>query len=195
VIAAALTGAVVIVVGYASGLGLNTTSAGADGSVSADGGQPATVQQPQPDQQPLPSGDPPPPNAVRPMPPVPAGTTPPADVPATVPPVNDPGSATPPVDQQPPVTDPTQPAPTSPPGAPPPGTPPVACQPGIVGPLLDTVTGLPLVGGLTTGLGLTGPSGVLAAVVGSCPAAVGEPVLPLNAVAVQPPVPTPAGGG
>ncbi|NBH11779.1 hypothetical protein GTY80_52140, partial [Amycolatopsis sp. SID8362] len=62
------------------------------------------------------------------------------------------------------------PAPTPPPGTtpPPPGTDVPACQPGAVQQVLDTVGGLPVLGALTTGLGVTGPDGAGALVLGYC---------------------------
>lgn len=179
VVAACLAGAVVVVVGYASGVGLKTAPAGANTSVMAVGGQPQTS----PAQQPVPSGQPPPPDAVEPMPPIPGPAAPPAVVPPGAVPVTD----VPPVQQPPQGSDPAPPgstdpgAPSTPPGVPaPPGTPPPApdCQPGAVQPVVDALTGLPLVGGLTTGLGLTGPGGILLALVGSCQPQPGQtPVL------------------
>jgi len=189
VVAACLTGAVVVVIGYASGVGLKTTPAGADTSVTADGGQPSAPQAP-PTQQPTPSGQPPPSDAVQPMPPMPGPAAPPVEaLPGTV-------TNVPPVEQLPPGSDPVVPDPSTPPGAPvPPGTPPVpGCQPGLVQPVVDAVTGLPLVGDVTTGLGLTGPGGVLAALLGSCPAQAGQsPALPAAALPLVPALPT--GGG
>jgi hypothetical protein len=179
VVAACLAGAVVVVVGYASGVGLKTTPAGADTSVTADGGKPTASQAP-PAQQPIPAGQPPAPDAGQPMPAMPGPAGPPAGVPPVAAPITD----VPPVQQPPQGPDPVPPGstdpgvPSTPPNAPvPPGTPvPIpGCQPGLVQPITDAATGLPLVGGLTTGLGLTGPSGVLAALVGSCQPQPGQP--------------------
>jgi hypothetical protein len=181
VIAAGLAGAVVIVVGYASGLGLKPSSVGAGRSVTADGGQHSTPQTPA-GEQPVPSGQLPSPDAVPPMPPVPGGTQP-VDVPPS------PSDVVPvtaiPAEQPPPETDPTSPgSPTTPPAPTPPGTPSPECRPGLVQPVLDAASGLPLVGDLTGGLGITGPSGLLSTLLGSCPA---------PAVSTAPPVPAVAG--
>jgi len=162
VIAAGLAGAVVIVVGYASGLGLKPGSVGAGSSVTADGGQHSTPQTPA-GERPVPSGQLPSPDAVPPMPPVPGGTQP-VDVPPSPP------------DVVPVTTMPTE--------QPPPGTPSPECQPGLVQPVLNAASGLPLVGDLTGGLGITGPSGLLSTLLGSCPA---------PAVATTPPEPAVAG--
>ncbi|WP_020672204.1 hypothetical protein [Amycolatopsis nigrescens] len=164
-IAASLTGAVVVVVGYASGIGVRTTiPAGAEAEVRAAApavpGEPAV---------PLPAGAPPPvgpvpslpaasvgvPDVALPMPPMPSMPEVPA-IPAPVPPVT-----------EVPSTGPLPPNP-SPPGVPPPPglpMPPVPdCQPGVVQPVLDLAGGLPLVGDL----GVTGPSGLLGTLLGYC---------------------------
>jgi hypothetical protein len=162
VIAASLAGAVVIVVGYASGIGLRPGGAAdaATPPVVADGGHPAAPETP--GTQPLPSALPPSDVPVSPLPAVPAGDQPATTVPpmpgdVVVAPTPDPGSPAPT----------TPPNPTTPP-LPPPGTEVPACQPGAAQQVLDTVGGLPLVGAVTTGLGVTGPDGLGALVLGYC---------------------------
>ncbi|MBE8523900.1 hypothetical protein ILP97_41545, partial [Amycolatopsis sp. H6(2020)] len=75
----------------------------------------------------------------------------------------------------------TPPPPSSPPPTTPapPGTDVPACQPGVPQQVLDTVGDLPLLGTVTTGLGVTGPSGVGALVLGYCRTADGglEPAM------------------
>jgi hypothetical protein len=165
VIAASLAGAVVIVVGYASGIGLRPGGAAdaATPPVVADGGHQATPETP--GAQPLPPGGPPSVVPAVPLPAVPAGDQPAPSMPSmptdgVVAPVPDPGS--------PPDTSPTAPPSTTPPPVPPPGTDVPACQPGVPQQVLDTVGGLPLLGAVTTGLGVTGPNGVGALVLGYC---------------------------
>ncbi|MBB1159853.1 MULTISPECIES: hypothetical protein [Amycolatopsis] len=177
VVAACLAGAVVVVVGYASGIGLKTTAA----SGPAPSDQPPAQAAPAP-QPVLPNGELPPPGAVQPMPPVPGGGIPPVDAPPPAAPVTDlpPGEVPPPTGDIPqPSGDPMPPAPPDTPPQTPPETPPPTgtptCRPGAVQPVLDTVSGLPLVGGLTTGLAVTGPDGLLATLIGSCPAVPGQP--------------------
>ncbi|MGW5720916.1 hypothetical protein ACWEVP_32410 [Amycolatopsis sp. NPDC003865] len=160
VIAASLAGAVVVVVGYASGIGLRPGGA-ADAATPpavADRGHPAAPETP--GAPPLPSALPPSDVPVVPLPAVPvgdqpAGTTPsmPGDIDATPTPAPEP-----------------PPAPTSPPepAPPPPGTDVPACQPAAAQQVLDTVGALPLVGAVTTGLGVTGPDGLGALVLGYC---------------------------
>jgi hypothetical protein len=165
VIAASLAGAVVIVVGYASGIGLRPGGAAdaATPPVVADGGHQAAPETPA--TPPLPPGGPPSNVPAAPLPAVPVGDQPAPSMPSmptdvVVPPVPDPGS--------PPATSPTSPPPTTPPPLPPPGTDVPACQPGVPQQVLDTVGGLPLLGAVTTGLGVTGPDGVGALVLGYC---------------------------
>jgi hypothetical protein len=160
VIAASLAGAVVIVVGYASGIGLRPGGA-ADAATPppvADGGHQATPETP--GGQPLPSAQPPSDVPVPPLPAVPVG-----DQPAvTMPPM--PGDVV-----VAPTPDPGSPPPTAPPETttpPPPGTDVPACRPGVPQQVLDTVGGLPLLGAVTTGLGVTGPDGLGALVLGYC---------------------------
>jgi hypothetical protein len=162
VIAASLAGAVVVVVGYASGIGLRPGGA-ADAATPpavADGGHPATPETP--GTQPLPSALPPSDVPVSPLPAVPVGDQPATTMPSMP---GDVGAT--------PVPDPGSPAPTAPPGSttaplPPPGTDVPACQAGAAQQVLDTVGGLPLVGAVTTGLGVTGPDGLGALVLGYC---------------------------
>ena len=164
-IAASLAGAVVVVVGYASGIGLRPGSpAAAAPPVVADGGHQGTP----PTGEPLPPGEPP---ANVPSTPLPAV---PIVGPATVLP---PDTSMPPmgggVDVEPtPVTETPPPGTTVPP-PPPPGTDLPACQPGVAQQVLDTVGGLPLLGAVTTGLGVTGADGLGATVLGYCRAADG----------------------
>ena len=189
VIAASLAGAVVVVVGYASGIGLRPGGA-ADAATPpavADGGHSAAPETP--GAQPLPSALPPSAVPVSPLPAVPVGDQP-AETMPTVP--GDGVVATP---TPTPVPDP--PAPTSPPepAPPPPGTEVPACQPGAAQQVLDTVGGLPLVGAVTTGLGVTGPDGLGALVLGYCRTSGGglEPAMvPAESVGV--PAPTVASG-
>ena len=172
VIAASLAGAVVVVVGYASGIGLRPGTAAATPPVVADGGHPVTTETPGP--QPLPVGQLPTGGPASPLPAVPVGDQPPVPVPPGdigVTPVPDPGSpgpGTPPPPSSPPPTTPA-----------PPGTDVPACQPGVPQQVLDTVGGLPLLGSVTTGLGVTGPAGVGALVLGYCRTAGGglEPAM------------------
>ncbi|HEY3478203.1 MAG TPA: hypothetical protein VGL02_04805 [Streptomyces sp.] len=181
VIAASLAGAVVIVVGYASGIGLRPGGAAdaATPPVVADGGHHATPETP--GAQPLPSALPPSDVPVSPLPAVPIGDQPPMTVPSTpgdvvLTPTADPGSAVP--------TSP--PEPTTPP-LPSPGTDLPACQPGAAQQVLDTVGGLPLLGAVTSGLGVTGPDGLGALVLGYCRTADGtlEPAMvPADAVGI-----------
>jgi len=155
-IAASLAGAVVVVVGYASGIGLRPGStAAAAPPVVTDGGPHATPSA----EQPLPPGEPPADVPAAPLPAAPIAGPPPD---ASMPPM--PGG----VDVEPtPVTETPPPATTVPP-PPPPGTELPACQPGVAQQVLDTVGGLPLVGSVTTGLGVTGPDGLGATVLGYC---------------------------
>ncbi|WIX90836.1 hypothetical protein [Amycolatopsis sp. DG1A-15b] len=182
VIAASLAGAVVIVVGYASGLGLRPGTAAATPPVVADGGHPATPEAP--GAQPLPAGQLPAGGPVSPLPAMPVGDQPADPVPSMpsmpsmpgdigVVPVPDPGSPDPGTLPPPSSPEPTTPAP------PPPGTDVPACQAGVPQQVLDTVGGLPLLGSLTTGLGVTGPAGVGALVLGYCRTADGglEPAM------------------
>ncbi|MEV7099391.1 hypothetical protein AB0M80_41850 [Amycolatopsis sp. NPDC051045] len=184
VIAASLAGAVVIVVGYASGIGLRPGGA-ADATTPpavADGGRPVTPETPGPPPLPaglLPSGVP-----VVPLPAAPVGG-PPAEamppMPGEVTPIPDPGSPQPGAPEPPSPPSPTTPDP------PPPGTDVPACRPGVPQQVLDTVGGLPLLGTVTTGLGVTGPDGLGALVLGYCRAADGglEPAMvPADAVDV-----------
>lgn len=184
VIAASLAGAVVVVVGYASGIGLRPGSAAATPPPVADGGHAVTPETP--GAQPIPSALPPSAVPVPPLPAIPVGDQPvmtmpppPADVVAnpTPNPAPDPGTPTVP----PPST-------TTPPPPPPGGDLP-ACQPGAAQQVLDTVGGLPLLGAVTTGLGVTGPNGVGALVLGYCRTSDGtvEPAMvPASAVGIAP---------
>ncbi len=186
VIAASLAGAVVIVVGYASGLGLRPGTAAATPPAVADGGHPATPQTP--GTQPVPAGQLPAGGPVSPLPAIPVGGQPADPVPPMpsmpgdtgVVPVPDPGSPEPGT-LPPPVSspEPTTPAP------PPPGTDVPACQAGVPQQVLDTVGGLPLLGSLTTGLGVTGPDGAAALILGYCRSADG------GLTPAMVPVPTP----
>jgi hypothetical protein len=186
VIAASLAGAVVIVVGYASGLGLRPggTAGAATPPVVADGGHPATPATP--GTQPLPAGQPPSDVPVVPLPAVPVGDQPVPAMPSMPSMPGDTGVVPTP---QPQPTEPGSPEPTPPPTTPvpPPGGDVPACQPGVTQQVLDTVGGLPLVGSLTTGLGVTGPGGVGALVLGYCRTTDGglEPAMvPAGAVGV-----------
>ncbi|MFD8499605.1 hypothetical protein [Amycolatopsis sp. NPDC059657] len=155
-VAASLAGAVVVVVGYASGLGLKPgTVAAAEPPPVAQGTKPAPEVQPS-------QGNPPPPElpqpvAPPPLPPVPVIAPPSHEVPP------DPGPV---------VVEPTPPSPpsTPPPPPPPPGSPLPECQPSVLQPVGDTVAALPLLGDLTKTLGVTGPDGLLTAVIGYCAA-------------------------
>ncbi|WP_410567324.1 hypothetical protein [Amycolatopsis sp. cmx-4-61] len=169
VIAASLAGAVVVVVGYASGIGLRPGGA-ADAATPpavADGGHPATAETPE--APPIPSAQPPSDVPVLPLPAVPVGNQPGQSI---QPPPSMPGGgvvAVPP--QEPEPTSP--PAPTTPttpatPAPPPPGADLPACEPGAAQQVLDTVGGLPLLGTVTSGLGVTGPNGLGALVLGYC---------------------------
>ncbi|WP_410611504.1 hypothetical protein [Amycolatopsis sp. lyj-109] len=171
VIAASLAGAVVVVVGYASGIGLRPGTAAATPPVVADGGHPVTPQPPGP--QPLPAGQLPTGGPASPLPAVPVGDQPAAPMPPMpgdggVTPVPEPGSPEPGTPPPPSGPEPTTPVP------PPPGADVPACQPGVPQQVLDTVGGLPLLGAVTTGLGVTGPAGVGALVLGYCRTADGE---------------------
>ncbi|MEV6641412.1 hypothetical protein [Amycolatopsis sp. NPDC051371] len=161
VIAASLAGAVVIVVGYASGIGLRPggTADAATPPVVADGGHPATSEAP--GTQPLPSALPPSDVPVSPLPAIPVGDQPATTMPSM------PGDVVvaPPLDPGP--TAPATPPDTTPP-LPPPGTDVPVCEPGAAQQVLDTVGGLPLLGAVTTGLGVTGPDGLGALVLGYC---------------------------
>ncbi|MEV6828673.1 hypothetical protein [Amycolatopsis sp. NPDC051102] len=173
VIAASLAGAVVVVVGYASGIGLRPGGAAdaATPPVVADGGHPAAPETP--GGQPLPSGLPP-----SGVPPVPLPALPVGDQPATaMPPMpGDVGVQPPPEPPSPEPTLPLPPPPTSttPPAPAPPGPGVPECRPGVPQQVLDTVGGLPLLGSLTTGLGVTGPDGLGALVLGYCRTADGS---------------------
>ncbi|WP_034286871.1 hypothetical protein [Amycolatopsis benzoatilytica] len=179
VVAACLAGAVVVVVGYASGIGLKTTVA--TGPAASDQAPAQAVPAPQ---QPPPNGELPPMASVPPMPPMPDGGPPPGDLPAA--PVADaPTSdvAVPTMENPQPSGDPVPPG--TPPQTPPSTTAPT-CQPGAVQPVLDTAGGLPLVGGLTAGAGVTGPNGLLATLIGFCPTAPGTPAQLPGAVPLPP---------
>ena len=166
VIAASLAGAVVIVVGYASGIGLRPSGA-ADAATPpavADGGHPATPAPP--GKQPLPAGQPPSDVPVVPLPAVPVGDQPAQPVPSMP---SMPGGVGVIPTPEPEPTEPGSPQPTPPPSTPPPpGTDVPPCRPGVPQQVLDTVGGLPLLGSVTTGLGVTGPGGVGALVLGYC---------------------------
>lgn len=178
-IAASLTGAVVIVVGYASGLGLKPGTAAGSPPVLAQPAPPGATTL-------LPEGEPP---APVPIPSLPAAPV--TDIPAPVLPPMPGGGG---VELPPPVL-PPEPAPTRPNPEPPPATPPLpppgaelpACQPGVAQQVLDTVAALPLLGGVTGGLGVTGPDGLGATLLGYCRAPDGTVVLETV------PVPAPAG--
>ncbi|WP_372672811.1 hypothetical protein [Amycolatopsis kentuckyensis] len=178
VIAASLAGAVVVVVGYASGIGLRPGGA-ADAATPpaiADGGHPAAPETP--GAQPVPSALPPSDVPVSPLPAVPVGDRPAETMPSV------PGG----VDATP-TPAPEPPAPTSPPepAPPPPGTEVPACQPGAAQQVLDTVGALPLLGTVTTGLGVTGADGLGALVLGYCRTADGglEPAMvPADSVGI-----------
>lgn len=166
-IAASLTGAVVIVVGYASGLGLKPGTAAENPPVLAQPAPSGTT--------PLPSGEPPAPAPIPSLPAVPV-----TDIPApVVPPA--PGGGV----EVPPSVPPLEPVPSHPHPEPPPVTPPLpppdvelpACQPGVAQQVLDTVAVLPLLGGVTDGLGVTGSGGLGATLLGYCRAPDGTVVL------------------
>ncbi|AIG73640.1 Putative membrane protein [Amycolatopsis japonica] len=173
-IAASLTGAVVIVVGYASGLGLKPGTAAEN--------PPPVIAQPAPSgPSPVPDGKPPPPAPIPALPAVPV-----TDAPAPVAPPGpgggvDAGPSAPPPEPVPP-THPHPEPPTTPP--PPPEELPV-CQPGAVQQVLDTVAALPLLGGVTGGLGVTGADGLGATLLGYCRAADGTVVLETVPVPVR----------
>lgn len=178
VIAASLAGAVVIVVGYASGIGLRP--GGADAATPppvADGGHSVTPETP--GAQPLPSALPPSDVPVAPLPAVPVGDQPAMTMPDT------PGDVV-----VAPTPEPAPPEPTVPPEpAPPPGPDVPACEPAVAQQVLDTVGGLPVLGPVTKGLGVTGPDGVGALVLGYCRTTDGtlEPAMvPAGAVGVAP---------
>lgn len=188
VIAASLAGAVVVVVGYASGIGLRPggTADAATPPAVADGGHPATPEAPA--TQPIPAGQPPSGGPVTPLPAIPVGDQPADPVPPMpgtigVTPAPDPGSLDP--GSPPPPPDP--PAPSSPTPVtsvpPPPGTDVPACQAGVPQQVLDTVGGLPLLGSVTSGLGVTGPAGIGALVLGYCRAPDGS-LTPADAAGV-----------
>ncbi|MFJ9778776.1 hypothetical protein ACIRSS_04285 [Amycolatopsis sp. NPDC101161] len=184
VIAASLAGAVVVVVGYASGIGLRPggSADAATPPVVADGGHQPVPETPGTQQ--LPSALPPSDVPVPPLPAVPVGDQPVVTAPSMPPDV----VVTPTSDPGPP--EPTSPPePTTTPPLPPPGTDVPACQPGAAQQVLDTVGGLPLLGAVTTGLGVTGPDGVGALVLGYCRTAGGglEPAMvPAGSVGVAP---------
>ncbi len=174
VIAASLAGAVVVVVGYASGIGLRPGTAAATPPVVADGGHPAAPETSVP--QPVPAGQLPTGGPASPLPAMPVGDQPAAPMPPMpgdtgVVPVPEPGSPDPGTSPPPSSPPPTTPAP--------PETDVPACQPGVPQQILDTVGGLPLLGSVTTGLGVTGPAGVGALVLGYCRTADGglEPAM------------------
>ncbi|WP_215547265.1 hypothetical protein [Amycolatopsis sp. CA-230715] len=176
VIAASLAGAVVVVVGYASGIGLRPGTS-AEATPPADGGQQQAAPAVPGAGQPVP-GALPPPDSVPPLPAVPVlpvaaqppDPTPPMEPMPPMPPQSPGGvvvTPTPgPGPEQPPPPATTPPLP--PPGTTPPGTPVPVCQPGVPQQLLDTVGGIPLLGTLTTGLGVTGPNGLTEALLGHC---------------------------
>ncbi|WP_236725502.1 hypothetical protein [Amycolatopsis orientalis] len=175
-IAAGLTGAVVIVVGYASGLGLKPGTAAGSPPVLAQPQTPPSAATP------LPGGEPPAPAPIPSLPAVPV-----TDIPAPVaPPASPPGGIE--VPPPAPVPDPVPPHPhpdppsstpplPPPPPPPPPGTELPACQPGAAQQVLDTVAALPLLGGVTGGLGVSGADGLGAALLGYCRAPDGTVVL------------------
>jgi hypothetical protein len=168
-IAASLTGAVVIVVGYASGLGLKPGTAAGSPPVLAQPAPPGATT-------PLPEGEPP---APVPIPSLPAAPV--TDIPAPVlPPMPGGGGVELPPPALPPEPVPTEPLPEPPPATPPlppPGTELPACQPGVAQQVLDTVAALPLLGGVTGGLGVTGPDGLGATLLGYCRAPDGTVLL------------------
>ncbi|MFJ8910860.1 hypothetical protein [Amycolatopsis sp. NPDC102389] len=176
-IAASLTGAVVIVVGYASGLGLKPGTAAESPPPMAAGPAPSEAS-------PVPDGKPPPP---APIPSLPADPV--TDVPAPVAPPGPGGGVEVSPSAPPPEPVPTHPhpeppttVPTTPP--PPPEELPV-CQPGAAQQVLDTVAALPLLGGITGGLGVTGADGLGATLLGYCRAPDGTVVLETVPVPVR----------
>ncbi len=176
-IAASLTGAVVIVVGYASGLGLKPGAAAETPPVVA---QPAPTPATS-----VPPGKPPSPVPVPSLPAVPV-----ADVPApAAPPALGGGvevqPSTPSSEDPVPTHPHPVPTPTLPP--PPPGEELPDCRPGAVQQVLDIVAALPLLGGVTGGLGVTGPDGLGATILGYCRAPDGTVLLET--------VPVPVAGG
>jgi hypothetical protein len=189
VVAASLAAAVVVVVGYASGLGLRP------GIVASAGSPPPSAAGPAPSvpggDQPAPPGGLPSVGAIPPLPAQPVGGSPsdvtPADLPANMPGnvVAQPTATPPPDPGSPAPGEPAPPGSTTPP-VPPPGTELPACTPGLPQQALDTVGGLPLVGGVTIGLGLSGPGGLGALVLGYCRAADGNTQLAM----VPKPAPT-----
>ncbi|MEU4250456.1 hypothetical protein AB0F15_23910 [Amycolatopsis sp. NPDC026612] len=196
VIAASLAGAVVIVVGYASGIGLRPGAAAEPATLPpvADGGHQATPQTP--GAQPIPPGLPPAGVPASPLPAVPVGDQPVAAIPSipSMPPMPG-GGAVDPAPAPEPGPPPSSPPPPTTPPLPPPGTDVPACQAGVPQQVLDTVGGLPLLGAVTTGLGVTGPDGVGALVLGYCRTADGglEPAM-VAAGAVGVPAATVASG-
>jgi len=162
VIAASLAGAVVVVVGYASGIGLHTAT-------TATPVPPPLAQVPQPS---TPPAEQPPaamPSDVRPAPLPAAAVGYPQQPPDTMPPMPGGVDVDPTTEPAPPTT--TMPTPTTPPPPPETGVP--ACQPAVAQQVLDTVGGLPLIGSVTGGLGVTGPDGLTATILGYCRAADG----------------------
>lgn len=167
-IAASLTGAVVIVVGYASGLGLKPGTAAEN--------PPVLAQPPPSAATPLPGGEPPAPAPIPSLPAVPV-----VDAPAPVAPPTTPGG----VEVQPSPSPSPEPVPTHPHPDPPSVTPPLPppdvelppCEPGVAQQVLDTVGTLPLLGGVTGGLGVTGADGLGATLLGYCRAPDGTVVL------------------
>jgi hypothetical protein len=159
VIAASLAGAVVVVVGYASGIGLRPGSVAATPPPQAEQGS----------QQSAPPAEPPsglPPSDVQPVPLPAAPVAAPQPVLPALPPETMPGDIS--AQPVPSTESPTPTPPATTPPLPPPGTDVPACQPGVTQQVLDTVGGLPLLGAVTSGLGVTGPDGLTAAVLGYC---------------------------
>lgn len=206
VIAALLVTGVVVVVGYASGLGLRTTTSA--------GGPNQVVTGPTPTEQPALPGTGELPQAVSP----PGATMPVDSLPAagsTEPVVALPVPTTPTLSPDPQVpvpTQPTQPAPGQPtvPGQPTDPAAPGACLPGLAQNVADTantvVSGLPVVSTVTGTLGLTqSPDGsspgtlntLLYSVTGYCaPAAPTDPVSTLTgALPAAVPAALPLAGG
>ncbi|MEU8411390.1 hypothetical protein AB0C24_01310 [Amycolatopsis japonica] len=173
-IAASLTGAVVIVVGYASGLGLKPGTAAEN--------PPTAIAQPAPSgSSPVPDGKPPPPAPIPSLPAVPV-----ADAPAPVaPPGPGGGVDVSPSAPPPEPVPPTHPHPVPPTTPPPPAEELPVCQPGAVQQVLDTVAALPLLGGVTGGLGVTGADGLGASLLGYCRAPDGTVVLETVPVPVR----------
>ncbi|MFI7115875.1 hypothetical protein [Amycolatopsis sp. NPDC049868] len=164
-IAASLTGAVVIVVGYASGLGLKP------GTVAESA--PPAIDRPAPSgPSPVPDGNPPPPGPIPSLPAVPV-----TDAPAPVAPPGPGGGVEVSPPAPPPEPVPTHPHPEPPTTPPPPPEELPVCQPGAVQQVLDTVAALPLLGGVTGGLGVTGADGLGATLLGYCRAPDGTVVL------------------